>query len=86
MPTSAGSDHNAGWLPFALRTARKTTKRWRPEVIFASGPPFTTLLVGRLLARRIGTPWVVEFRDRWSDDPYYPPLGWRLMLDRYAER
>jgi glycosyltransferase involved in cell wall biosynthesis len=78
-------DSRIGWFPFALRTAHKLTQRWCPELIFASGPPFTTLLVGRLLARRIRTPWVAEFRDRWSDDPYYPPPRWRRMLDRYAE-
>src|SRR5262249_1969611 len=58
---------------------------WRPDGIFASGPPFTTLLLGYLLSRATGIPLVVEFRDRWWDDPYYPPPSWRKGCDRLLE-
>ena len=79
-------DSRVGWLPFAYRAGRSMLRDWRPDTIFASGPPFTTLLVGYLLSRRHRLPLVIEFRDRWSDDPYYPPPGWRRRIDRFAER
>lgn len=79
-------DNRAGWLPDALKVGRQLLDAWRPDVIFASGPPFTALLVGYFLSRRYRLPLVVELRDRWSDDPYYPPPIWRAWIDRFLER
>lgn len=79
-------DNRAGWFPYAFRTGRRMLETWKPDLVFASGPPFTTLLVGDRLSRRYDLPLVVELRDRWSDDPYYPPPRWRIWMDRLAER
>ena len=49
-----------GWLPHALRAGRRATDGWTPDVVFASAPPFTTLIAGRLIARRTGAPLVIE--------------------------
>ncbi len=75
-----------GWLPFALSAARKILKSWTPDMVYASSPPATSLALGHLLARRYGVPWVAEFRDRWADDPYYPPPEWRQKLEHRLER
>ena len=74
-------DGMIGWLPYCLAAGRRLAKGWKPDLIFASGPPFTVLLVGFGLSKLIGVPWVVEFRDRWSDDPYYPPPGWMTRFN-----
>ena len=79
-------DSQIGWLPYALRAGRSLVESWRPQVVLASGPPFTTLIAGQRLARFFGVPWVAELRDRWSDDPYYPPPAWRRALNRALER
>ena len=78
-------DANIGWLPYALFAGRRLMRGWTPDLIFASGPPFTTLIVGHLLARLHGVPWVAEFRDRWVDDPYYPLPPWRRRLEDWME-
>lgn len=78
-------DSRIGWLPFALCAGWRLLGRWRPQVIFASGPPFTVLLVGYWLSVLYRIPLIVEFRDRWSDDPYYPPPKWRRRFDKFAE-
>ena len=78
-------DKRVGWMPPAYRAGRKLIRQERPDVIFASGPPFTTLLIGYLLSRRSGIPLVVEMRDRWSDDPYYPPPEFELKCRRWLE-
>ena len=79
-------DQRIGWLPYAVRAGRKLLKDWKPDLVFASAPPFTTLLVGALLSRSAGAPLVLEFRDRWWDDPYYPPPAWLRAINRFAER
>ena len=78
-------DIRVGWVPDARRKGIQIIRDWRPDILFASGPPFTTLLIGYLLSRSSGVPLVVEFRDRWADDPYYPPPWWRRSCDRWLE-
>ena len=79
-------DIRIGWVPDVRRKGLQIIRDWRPDILFASGPPFTTLLVGYLLSRASGVPLVVEFRDRWWDDPYYPRPWWREKCDRWLER
>ena len=81
-------DNRIGWMPGAVRAALQMGRRWRPDLVFASGPPFSALLAARIVSSRLKLPWIAELRDRWADDPYgdgvYPP--WRLKLDEWLER
>jgi glycosyltransferase involved in cell wall biosynthesis len=79
-------DARAGWLPYAWIAGRGLLRTWRPDLVYASSPPPTCLLVGQLLAARCGVPWIAEFRDRWSDDPYYAKPAWRQALEARLER
>ena len=78
-------DKQVGWLRAGRREAIRVASQWRPDVIFASAPPFTCLLIGYLASKATRVPLVVEYRDRWSDDPYYPPPWWRHRLERWLE-
>lgn len=79
-------DGQVGWGPFAARAGRKLISGWRPDVIFASGLPWTSLAVGRHLSRRFGVPWVAELRDLWADNCYNEGLSaWRRRVDRCLE-
>ncbi|MEJ0072312.1 MAG: glycosyltransferase [Pseudomonadota bacterium] len=80
-------DRQIGWLPHALAQARRGLGDWRPDLIYASAPPFTSLIVADRLSARYRCPWVIEFRDRWVDDPVLtrkPP--WRMALETRWER
>lgn len=79
-------DRQIGWLPHALTQARRGLGDWRPDVIYASAPPFTSLIVADRLSARYRCPWVIEFRDRWVDDPYYEKPPWRMALETRWER
>jgi glycosyltransferase involved in cell wall biosynthesis len=79
-------DRQIGWLPHALRHAGRRLAGWRPNLIYASAPPFTSLLVADRLSARYGCPWVIEFRDRWVDDPYYEKPAWRMAIETRWER
>jgi hypothetical protein len=78
-------DLRATWMPFAREAGERLLADWRPDVIYASGPPFTSLLIAQDLSSRFGVDLVGEFRDRWSDDPYSPPPFWRKWRNRHAE-
>jgi hypothetical protein len=79
-------DRQVGWLPHALAHADRRLDGWRPDLIYASAPPFTSLIVADRLSRRYRCPWVIEFRDRWVDDPYYEKPAWRMALETRWER
>lgn len=80
-------DQYIGWRGAALRGGRELGARWRPDVILASGSPWTCFLVARDLSRSLGVPWVADFRDPWFDNPTVQyPLWRQRMIDQPLER
>lgn len=75
-------DNRAGWKKYALEAGAKIVKEWRPDVIYATSPPATALIVADKLSRTTGIPWVGEMRDLWTDHPYYEHSRLRLALER----
>lgn len=65
-------DEWVGWLPFAIWRGRRLVRNTGVRAIYASGPPFTTVLAGALLKRLTGVPYVADFRDAWSLDASDP--------------
>jgi len=58
------------WLPYALCRGYLEIKSRRLGCIYATGSPWTSLLVGALLKRLTGVPLVLDFRDPWVTNPY----------------
>ena len=54
------------WVPNAIRMGRELLKRQPFDAILASGPPFSTFLVGRALSSQCGVPLAVDYRDEWD--------------------
>lgn len=79
-------DSRIGWYGHGVRAGRRLFQTWRPDVIYASAPPHTGLLVAARLSRLAGIPWVAEFRDLWVDHPYYDGGALRRWLERRWER
>jgi glycosyltransferase involved in cell wall biosynthesis len=78
-------DEHMGWFLSALPLALRLCRQWRPDAIYASSPPATTLALACALRRLCGVPWVAEIRDRWADDPYTSRPGWRWRLEHRLE-
>ncbi|MBX3441527.1 MAG: glycosyltransferase [Planctomyces sp.] len=54
------------WRPNALREARRLLKEIPHHAIIATGPPFSSLLIGATLARQTGLPLILDYRDEWG--------------------
>jgi len=78
-------DRQVGWFFFAVAAGRELAKNAKFDLIYASGPPFTTFLVARSLSRQFGVPWIAEYRDAWSRYFYVPRPAWRQALDERME-
>jgi glycosyltransferase involved in cell wall biosynthesis len=79
-------DPLVGWYPFARRAALRIARTRMPDVIYASSPGPTGLLVAHSVAGRLHVPWVAEFRDLWMDHPALGWTGWRRRLGEWLER
>ena len=64
-------DMRASWARTAVPAGRKLIEAWRPDIIYASSPPHTGLIIANRLARSFGIPWVAGLRDLWVDNPYH---------------
>lgn len=66
-------DALAGWIPFAALRGSSLVRRLGVRVVHASGPPFSVIVAGLLIARLSGRPLVADFRDAWvldDSDPF----------------
>ncbi|MBM0225780.1 glycosyltransferase [Micromonospora sp. ATA51] len=71
----------------AVRRFLDTRDGWRPDVILATGPPFSVFAVAARLARRLDVPWVADYRDLWSvGNEYWVRTRVRRSVDRRLER
>lgn len=59
-----------GWIFFAFLKGLLAFRRYKYQVIYASGGPWSSLLVGYLLSSFMGTPLICDFRDPWIRNPY----------------
>ena len=52
------------------RYAIDTLRHDPPDVVLASGPPFFTFVAARFVARRFSVPFVLDYRDEWTECPF----------------
>jgi glycosyltransferase involved in cell wall biosynthesis len=69
------------WMPEAVREGRRILERMPHAAIVASGPPFSTFLIGASLSRRTGLPLVLDYRDEWDISNAYLE---NKRLDRFS--
>jgi len=79
-------DPQIGWYPYALSGGRKLLQDWKPDIIFASAMPYTSLLVANRLSKEFQIPWVAEFRDLWVDNHYREYGSLRNWIDEKIEK
>jgi hypothetical protein len=61
-------DAQRAWHADAVKVGQQGE---RPDLVYATGGPWTALLVGRSLARHFDVPFVADFRDPWTRNPFH---------------
>lgn len=67
-------DARIGWVPFALKAARKIIAKEQIKTIITTGPPHSSHLIGLQLQKEFKANWFADFRDPWSDVFYNKDL------------
>ncbi|HEX2588507.1 MAG TPA: glycosyltransferase [Gaiellales bacterium] len=63
-------DAAAPWVPFAARTGIAAVRERGIDAVLTSSPPTSAHLIGNVISRRTGVPWVADFRDSWLANPH----------------
>jgi glycosyltransferase involved in cell wall biosynthesis len=80
-------DAQLGWIPFAFDQGLRITKTSGARVIYSPAAPYSSAVTAYLLSRWTGLPYVIDFRDGWTDDAYHsPPTALHRRAHRSLER
>ncbi len=69
-------DAQAGWIGPATTAGKRLLETWMPDLIYSTALPFSSHVAAARIARWADLPWVGEFRDLYSGNPYR--AEWRL--------
>jgi hypothetical protein len=61
-------DEDWGWYWPALKMADRIIKEEKIDAIFSTSPPVITHSIGLKLKERYGLPWILDFRDPWTEN------------------
>ncbi|HKW94428.1 MAG TPA: glycosyltransferase [Methylomirabilota bacterium] len=78
-------DQWSTWVAGAVPRGLRLLRRYRPEAIWSTYPIASAHLIGLLLHRLSGIPWVADFRDMMLDEAYPRARSTRLA-HRWIER
>lgn len=79
-------DRMSGWYRPALEMASRICTSRPGIAVMTTSAPYTAHLIGLELARRFHHPWVADFRDEWSSNPYLKLSGRMFKRHLAAER
>jgi len=54
------------WVPSAVLVGLFAINKYKVDVIFTTSPPESCHLVGYILSKITGRPWIADFRDLWT--------------------
>jgi glycosyltransferase involved in cell wall biosynthesis len=78
-------DLHVGWSALAALASGTFAAARAVDVVYTSAPPYSAHLAG-WAARRLGVPWVADFRDAWIDNYDRQELpAWRVRIERALE-
>jgi hypothetical protein len=61
-----------GWVPSAINSCRKLRPK-DVDIILATGAPFWGFTIAHQLSKRWNRPFVMDYRDLWTNSPWNPP-------------
>ena len=79
-------DEQIGWLPLAFFRGLRIIREEKIDVLYSTGGPWTDHLIGYLLKKATGKPWIADFRDPWTlSRSFWPPTSVHRSLEEWLE-
>ncbi|NWN90420.1 glycosyltransferase [Marinobacter adhaerens] len=77
-------DQAGPWIFPASRKGTEIVKANNINAVFATGSPWSGLIVGYRISKATGVPLIVDFRDPWMNNPFHQSKG--KFLDAWSKR
>jgi glycosyltransferase involved in cell wall biosynthesis len=75
-------DEYWGWYFPAIRAAEELIRTQPIAAVLSTAPPWTPHLIARHLKKKHHIPWLADFRDPWTSDPWRRSVPqWRQRID-----
>lgn len=78
-------DGKKGWIPIVEDASREIFEKHKIQAIISSSPPATLHMIANNLKNRYQVPWIADFRDLWTGNPYYPYSRIRKFFEKKLE-
>ncbi|MCO5232152.1 MAG: glycosyltransferase [Chitinophagales bacterium] len=75
-------DARVGWVRPSVKFLSQYLKEHHIDVIMASGPPHSALLIGMEVAKKFNIPFLADFQDPWTQVDYYK----QMKIGKWADR
>lgn len=69
-------DPFVGWVIFAVLAALKVNRRKTIDIIVATGPPFSVMIIPYVINKLVRIPYILDYRDPWT------MYKWSIPIDR----
>jgi hypothetical protein len=80
-------DNRAYWVPGAVWRALRIARRFPPDLVLVSGPPFSAFVAAALVSTVLRVPLVLDYRDPWMTSPMFRRAsGLAGRVNSYVER
>ena len=70
------------WIKPSVRLLTKYLKNNPVDLIVSTGPPHSAHLIALKLKKKLGVPWLADFRDPWTNIDFYKDLKLSKRADR----
>lgn len=75
------------WLPFAVYKIWRINRQTPVDLMIATMPPFTVGIIAKIAYKFFAIPYLLDFRDAWSNNPYLPQVSsLHTLLQKLLER
>jgi len=79
-------DEAVGWILYGYCKAKQVVSRWKPDLIYASATPYSSLIIAALLSKFFRIPWVAELRDLWIGNQTHHHTAIRNLFEKKLEK
>lgn len=79
-------DRFAMWVPKAVVRGLQVAREQPHHAIIGTMPPLSVIVASTILGARTGLPWIADYRDPWTGNPYSHNGPTRRALEAVLER
>ena len=74
------------WSIFSIKNIKSLISIEKPSIVYTTSGPYSSHLLGLWIKKKYDLPWIVDFRDLWSENRFVKYLPFYKKYNRYLEK